>query len=357
MKIYEKLGLNCNDKLIIAGPCSVESEEQILQTAKEVAMYDVHVLRGGIWKPRTRPDSFEGVGAAGLKWVKKAGNAVNLPVATEVAMPAHVEKCMEHKIDIMWIGARTTVNPFAVQAIADALRGTDIPVLVKNPINPDLSLWLGAIERLDKAGIKKIAALHRGFSSYYKKEYRYEPQWKIPIEIHRIAPSIPLLCDPSHICGNRKLILSVSQKAMDLLFDGLMIETHIDPDIALSDAKQQLRPGQLGALLHNLKFKTASVEEIEFQIGRMREEIDEIDYQIIAMLAKRTEISKRIGKEKRESNISLFQPERWNHIVKSRKESGKKYNLSDKLIMNIFQEIHEDSIRQQNGSDITDDEL
>jgi chorismate mutase len=342
-------GIKFGEKLIISGPCSAESEEQVLKTAVELAKYDINILRAGIWKPRTRPKSFEGVGSSGLKWLKRATAAVNLPVVVEVATQRHVEKCLEYGIDMLWIGARTTVNPFAVQAIADALRGVDIPVLIKNPINPDVELWIGAIERINQAGISKIAAIHRGFSSFKKSEYRNKPNWEIPIELRRRIPNLPIICDPSHICGNRELLLSVSQTAMDLLFDGLIIESHIDPSCALSDAKQQLKPEALGDLLNKLKFKKKITEDANFhiQINRLREEIDEIDYQLIDILAKRMEIAKTIGQVKKKVKVSILQPDRWTHIVKNRIEAGKKQNLSEEFILEVFREIHQESIHNQ----------
>lgn len=349
MELFKGWGLTLHDKLIVAGPCSAESEEQILQTALKLAECNVNAIRAGIWKPRTRPDSFEGVGVVGLSWLKSAGTTVNLPVMVEVASPEHVEACLKHGIDMLWIGARTSVNPFAVQAIADALQGVDIPVLVKNPINPDLGLWIGALERLNKAGITKVAAIHRGFSSYNKNIYRYQPIWKIPIELKMRLPHLPILCDPSHICGNRRLIFSVAQKAMDLLFDGLIIEAHINPDVALSDADQQLTPCQLNDLLNRLKFKKASIDEVKREIDPLREQIDEIDDQLIDILAKRMDITRAIGKCKNQKNISILQPERWKSIVQSRIEHGKEHNLSEEIVVRIFEEIHEESIQQQNS--------
>jgi chorismate mutase len=246
------------NRFFVAGPCSVESEDQILTTALQLATHEVTVIRGGVWKPRTRPGSFEGVGTKGLQWLKNAGKAVGLPVTTEAARPSHVEECLKVGIDILWIGARTTTDPFAVQDIADALRGVNIPVMIKNPMNPDLELWIGAIERIDKAGTTKIVAVHRGFSTYRKNLYRNEPLWRIPIDLRRRIPHLPLICDPSHICGNRRYIMAVSQEAMDLFFDGLMIEVHCAPSTALSDAKQQLTPAQYGRTIGNLQYATTN---------------------------------------------------------------------------------------------------
>ena len=246
--------MHVRKKFLVAGPCSVESEEQMLRTAVQLSAYDVTVIRGGIWKPRTRPGSFEGIGMRGLKWLRQAGNAAGLPVATEAAKPTHVEECLKAGIDALWIGARTTTNPFAVQEIADALRGVDIPVMIKNPMNPDIELWIGAIERINKAGITKIMAVHRGFSTYGENLYRNQPIWRIPIELRRRLPHLPLICDPSHICGKQRYIMAVAQQAMDFLFDGLMIEVHCAPRSALSDPRQQMTPAQYGRLISKLRY-------------------------------------------------------------------------------------------------------
>lgn len=337
---------------VVAGPCSVESEEQIKRTAMELAECDVQVLRGGIWKPRTRPGSFQGVETQGLTWLRNAGLAANLPITCEVATPEHVEECLEHYIDILWIGARTTVNPFAVQAIADALKGVDIPVMIKNPINPDIELWIGAFERLNKAGIKKLVAIHRGFSSYRKSEFRNTPNWRIPIELKRRVKNLPIICDPSHICGNVELLQPVAQEAMDLLFDGLMIEVHENPIVALSDAKQQITPKQLGDLLDTLKIKTPEVSNKETinKIKELRKEIDDVDSNIIQLLAKRMGISNQIGEYKRSSNVSSFQPGRWEEIIESRVKDGVNKNLGEEFVLRVYQMIHEESIRQQEES-------
>ncbi len=345
----ETWGIKTDGKLIIAGPCSAESQEQVLQTAIGIAKCNVHVLRAGIWKPRTRPNSFEGVGAVGLSWLKEAGKAANMPVTVEVANSDHIKEALKHKVDILWIGARTTVNPFMVQAIADSLRGVDIPILIKNPVNPDIELWIGAIERLNQAGIKKIAAVHRGFSSFKKNEYRNKPNWEIAVELRRRIPELPIICDPSHICGNRELLLSVSQTAMDLLYDGLMIESHINPDVALSDAKQQLQPDELGYLLGKLKFKKKFIKDVEFhiQIENLREHIDEIDYKLINLLSKRMDFAKAIGEKKRIKKISILQPERWQYIAESRIKAGIKQNFSEEFVLKLFSLIHQESIRKQ----------
>ncbi len=338
-----------HNKLIISGPCSAETESQLLQTASELVKYGVNVLRAGIWKPRTRPGFFEGVGNKGLHWLKKVKKSVSLPIAVEVATPDHVEACLKYGIDILWIGTRTTVNPFYVQSIADALKGIDIPVMVKNPINPDIDLWIGALERLNKAGVRKLAAIHRGFSVYKRSLYRNQPNWQIPIELKRRFPNLPILCDPSHICGNRELIWSVSQKAMDLLFDGLMIESHCSPASALSDAKQQITPEQLGELIHHLKFKLQHSNNKMFQlrISEMRKWIDEIDQQVIDLLAKRMKIANAIGKKKKQENLSVFQPDRWSKMLTARLQAGTERKLSKQFIAQIFEFIHEESIHQQ----------
>ncbi len=342
-------GFKFNNTFVISGPCSAESEDQIMQTATALSKCSVNVFRAGIWKPRTRPGSFEGVGVLGLTWLKKVKQAVNLPVTVEVANSEHVDECLKHDIDILWIGARTTVNPFSVQNIADALKGVDIPVMVKNPINPELELWIGALERLNQAGITKLAAIHRGFSSFKKNTYRNKPNWKIPIELRRKLPNLPVICDPSHICGNRELLLSVSQQAMDLLFDGLMIESHIDPDSALSDGLQQVTPDRLQDLLNNITFKTVSTDQRQTRadIECLRKKIDEIDYQIIDLIAKRMGFASEIGRYKNTDNMAILQPNRWEEIVQSRIRAGSEHNLSEEFILRVYQYIHEEAIRQQ----------
>jgi chorismate mutase len=340
--------LSARKKLLIAGPCSVESEEQMLRTAMQLSAYEVTLIRGGVWKPRTRPGSFEGVGGKGLVWLKQAGNAVGLPVATEAANPAHVGACLKAGVDVLWIGARTTTSPFAVQEIADALRGVDIPVMIKNPMNPDIELWIGAIERINKAGITKIIAVHRGFSTYGKTLYRNQPIWRIPIELRRRLPHLPLICDPSHICGKQRCVMAMAQQAIDLLFDGLMIEVHCAPRSALSDPEQQMTPAQYGRLISQLHYVSSSgptclPEAIRF----LRNEIDEIDNNVIALLAKRMECVKRIGIWKRNHNISLFQPERWEQILQDRIQSSMKRHLSGNFVRNLFEQIHEEALNIQ----------
>jgi chorismate mutase len=348
-QVFSEWGFPVKNIFHIAGPCSAESEEQLMRTALALKDYEVHVMRAGAWKPRTRPGSFEGVGAVGLKWLKDAGKAANLAVATEAATPKHVEACLEHGIDILWIGARTTSNPFAVQDIADALQGTDIPVLVKNPINPDIELWQGAVERLTQAGVEKLGIIHRGFSTYEKTVFRNQPIWRIPIEMKRRNPHLPMLCDPSHICGNTGLLFSVAQNAMDLLFDGLMLEVHIDPPAALSDAKQQLTPKEYGRLLDRLKIKKVSSESRDFleNIGALRREIDKIDHQILDLLALRMDNAREIAMHKKKNNISILQPARFDEIIKSRTREGMEKKLAEDFVSRLYQFIHEESIRLQ----------
>lgn len=287
IKELSEWGKPIGDKLLIAGPCSVESEEQIMHIALELAKYEISLLRGGIWKPRTRPSCFEGVGTTGLKWLKNASRMANLPVTVEVGTPAHVEECLKYGIDAFWIGSRTTPSPFATQAIADSLQGVDIPVMVKNPINPDIGLWIGALERFNKAGIKKLAVVHRGFSTYNEKHYRNKPIWQIPLELRSEIPNIPIICDPSHICGNTQLIFSVAQNAMNLLFDGLMLEVHEEPEKALSDSKQQITPKEYGNILKNLKLRDDMTESEKLQqyYKCLAEEIGEIENNVVELLA------------------------------------------------------------------------
>lgn len=334
---------------LIAGPCSAESEEQVVKTAQAIAQYDVTALRAGVWKPRTRPGAFEGAGIEGLKWLKAGGAAAGLPVTTEVATPAHIEKCLKYGVDILWIGARTTVDPFAVQAIADALRGVDVPVMVKNPINADIELWIGAFERLNRAGVTKLMAVHRGFSTHETKIYRYEPLWKIPTELRMCLPGIPIICDPSHICGNMEHLYDVAQDALNLLYDGLMIEVHIEPHKALSDSKQQLTPAEFGRCLNRLNLRKHSTDNPDYlsKMSFFRKEIDHIDYQLIDLLGQRMEIAKEIGLCKKRDNVALFQPDRWSEVIRSRIEMGIKNKLSEDFILQIYESIHEESIKNQ----------
>lgn len=336
--------------LYIAGPCSAESEEQVLETCTQLASTQkVHILRAGIWKPRTRPNAFEGIGSVGLQWLKQAGKATNLPVTVEVANVKHVYEALRMGIDILWIGARTTVNPFAVQEIADALQGVDIPVLVKNPVNPDLALWIGAFERLNKSGITKLAAIHRGFSHYGETKYRNRPQWEIPIELMRRLPTMPLICDPSHICGKRETLQGVAQKAMDLNFDGLMIESHINPAKALSDAEQQVTPENYLQLINSiiLRHENSNDERFLSVLEMLREAIDAIDKEIIEKLGKRMHVAKEIGLYKKQNNITILQQNRWDAIVRERTEAGIKENLSAEFMSDLYNAIHKESIRKQ----------
>ncbi len=345
----EAWGLGLHSPLTIAGPCSAESAAQVSQTLDLLAEQSVDVFRAGIWKPRTRPNSFEGVGTVGLKWLKDAGLKHGKPVCVEVANVKHVHEALAHGIDILWVGARTTTNPFAVQEIADALEGIDIPVIVKNPVNPDLELWIGAIERLYRAGITKLAAIHRGFSTYDKSKYRNRPHWEIPIELRRRLPELPLLCDPSHICGRRDLIPGVAQEALDLNFDGLMIESHVNPDVALSDAKQQLTPAALSQVLASLVYRQPDTEDPIFhnKLERFRGEIDKLDREWIDILSKRMEIVREIGHYKKANNVAILQAARWNEIIETRLAQGIPLDLGENFLLTLLQSIHSESIRNQ----------
>ena len=344
-------GLGMRKNILISGPCSAETAEQVMETAKGVQAQGegIDLLRAGIWKPRTRPNSFEGVGSVGLKWLKDAGNAIDKPICTEVANVKHVYEALRNGVDVMWIGARTTTNPFAVQEIADALEGVNVPVMVKNPVNPDLNLWIGAIERIYRAGIRKIAAIHRGFSAYGESKYRNPPQWQIPIELKRRLPQIQVICDPSHICGKRDLLSKVSQRSYDLNFDGLMLESHPNPEKALSDAKQQVTPENLGKLMAGLVKRDVASDDPIFrsQLEDLRHDIDELDEDLILMLAKRMDIVKKIGQYKKENNITIYQSSRWNEIVNDRVRRSASKGLSEDVIKEIFQMIHKESIRHQ----------
>ncbi|MEE9439598.1 MAG: chorismate mutase [Saprospiraceae bacterium] len=339
-----------NRPLIIAGPCSVESENQLIETAVRLkATGTVDMIRGGIWKPRTRPNSFEGIGAIGLPWMKKVKEITGLPVTTEVAKASHVEMCLEFGIDVLWIGARTTVNPFAVQEIADALKGVDIPIMVKNPINPDLGLWLGGVERLQKAGLNKIAAIHRGFSFSGEKYYRNRPQWQYPIDFKQEKPDIPMINDPSHICGRRDILQKVSQKAMDLNFDGLMVESHITPDEAWSDAKQQITPEVFGDMINNLILRAYDPKNNPQRtvLEKLRKEINLIDDELISILSSRMKVARDIGAYKKDNNITILQPDRWNQILEKYKKKASAHELSDEFIIKFIKAVHDESINQQ----------
>ncbi|NNL90937.1 MAG: bifunctional 3-deoxy-7-phosphoheptulonate synthase/chorismate mutase type II [Saprospiraceae bacterium] len=336
--------------IVIAGPCSAETEEQVLETAvrlKKTGKSDI--FRAGIWKPRTSPGSFEGVGTKGLPWLQKVKEQTGFPVTVEVAKASHVELCLEFNVDILWIGARTTVNPFAVQEIADALKGVDIPVLIKNPINPDLALWNGSIERIKKAGVKEVGAIHRGFSNLGEKYYRNRPQWQIAIEFMRLNPDLPMICDPSHICGRRDILQDVGQKAMDLDFDGLMIESHIDPDNAWSDAKQQITPEVFGKMITEMKLRHDFEDNprLQSKLEQLRETIDHIDEEILNALSNRMTIVREIGQYKKDNNMTIYQDKRWNEIIEKSKEQASKSGLSDAFIIKYISSVHDESIDQQ----------
>ena len=331
--------------LIIAGPCSAETEEQVFNTAKQLSEKGIKIFRAGIWKPRTKPGGFEGIGEQGLPWMQRVKKELGMLVATEVANTKHVEAALNAGIDILWIGARTSANPFAMQEIADALKGADVPVLIKNPVNPDLELWIGAIERINGAGIKRIAAIHRGFSTYDKKLYRNLPMWHIPIELHRRIPNLPVICDPSHIGGRRELIAPLCQQAMDLGFDGRIIESHCSPDNAWGDAKQQVTPDVLDFIIDRLVIRNiiSSTESIE----ALRKQIDECDNSLLDILAKRMRISREIATYKREHNMTVVQATRYNEILDKRGAQGVLCGMSDEFVRTIFERIHEESVRQQ----------
>lgn len=335
--------------LVIAGPCSAESEEQLLRTAQEIAKIpQVQVFRSGLWKPRTRPGEFEGVGSKGLKWLQKVKHETGLKLAIEVAKPQHVEKALEHGIDIMWLGARTVVNPFSVQEIAEALKGCDIPILVKNPVNPDLKLWIGAIERINVAGIQNIVAVHRGFHYFERSPFRNAPMWEIPIELKRIAPTLPIITDPSHICGNRELIPSISQKALDFEMDGLMIESHINPSNAFTDATQQLTPIDLKKLLDDLVIREKSIDtEFYSTFEELRTEIDKLDGELLQILANRLKVIDEIGQFKKENHITILQMKRWVGILEDRLAQGTHLGLKKEFLQQLLALIHEESIQRQ----------
>ncbi len=335
--------------LVIAGPCSAETEEQVLQIATELKNSDVTIFRAGIWKPRTRPGGFEGVGAVGLKWLQKAKQATGLLMAIEVASAAHVKLALEHDIDVLWIGARTTVNPFAVQEIADALEGTDKIVLLKNPVNPDLSLWIGGLERLYNANIKKLGVIHRGFSTYEKNKYRNNPEWQIAIDMQNRFPDLPMICDPSHITGKRTMIQEVAQQALDLNYDGLMIETHHDPDQAWSDAEQQITPTVLKQMFLDLKVRkiTDNASEYKQRMDTLRLQIDGYDEKLLEIIGNRMQIVDQIGLLKKEKNVAILQNQRWNEILLKMTAEGKEMGLSSDFIMQLFKAIHQESINHQ----------
>ena len=338
-------GVDARRPVIIAGPCSAESREQVLKTATDLAARGIRIFRAGIWKPRTKPGGFEGIGAEGLPWMKMVKQETGMLVATEVATPYHVFEAVKAGIDILWVGARTVTNPFAMQELADALKGVDIPILVKNPINPDLELWIGAIERLYGAGIRKLGVIHRGFSSYEKKIYRNLPLWHIPIELRRRYPHLTIFCDPSHIGGKRELVAPISQQALDLNFDGLIVESHCNPDCALSDAGQQITPEVLDYTLKMLVVRdNAQTTE---NISVLRQQIDEIDEQLLSLLSKRMRISREIGTYKKEHNMPILQSGRYNEILDKRGKMGKSLDLNPEFISEIMKSIHGESVKVQ----------
>ena len=341
--------MDLNHPLVIAGPCSAESEEQVLKIAHQLKKTDATILRAGIWKPRTRPGNFEGVGEIGLKWLKRAKDETGLLTATEVANPKHVELALKNDIDLLWIGARTTVSPFVVQEIAEALKGTDKIVLVKNPVNPDLALWLGAVERLHTSNIDKLGVIHRGFSTYEKTRYRNNPEWQIPIDLQNQFPDLPLILDPSHIAGRRAIIFDLCQTALDLNFDGLMIETHHDPDNAWSDAKQQITPKTLDQLTIDLKIRKEEGDAVEYlnNLSNLRTQIDVVDHKLTEILGKRMKIADEIGGLKKKNNVAILQNKRWNEILSKMILEGKEFDLSEEFVLKIYKAIHQESINHQ----------
>ena len=340
---------NLKRPVLIAGPCSAETEEQVMRTAEQLADKNIDLFRAGIWKPRTRPNSFEGIGRDGLRWLKQVKETYGLKTTVEVANTQHVFESLKAGVDVLWIGARTTVNPFSVQEVADALEGIDIPVLVKNPINPDLSLWIGAIERLYKAGISRLGIIHRGFSTYGKSVYRNIPRWEIALELKRRYPELQLIVDASHICGNRTLLNDISQQALDLNYDGLMLETHIDPDNAWSDAAQQVTPTGFQDIVDRLIIRELKSSSKEYQenIHELRNQIDNIDREIMHLLSDRMKLSEAIGNYKKLNNISIYQPDRWNEIIETVVKKGEDQGLSGDFIRKVFTAIHEESINHQ----------
>lgn len=343
----EPLNLPCDNERpwVIAGPCSAETEEQVMTTARNLAAKGCHMFRAGVWKPRTKPGGFEGNGEKALPWMKRVKEETGMLISTEVATPEHVELAMKYDMDILWVGARTSANPFAMQALADAMRGLEIPVLVKNPVNPDIELWLGALERINQAGIKQLGVIHRGFSSYDKKIYRNLPMWQIPIELHRRVPELPIICDPSHIGGRRDLIAPLCQQAMDLGFDGLIVESHCNPDEAWSDAKQQVTPDILDYVLSLLIVRSES--STTEGIRMLRAQIDEIDNTLMDLLAKRFRVCREIGTFKKEHNMTVLQTGRYNEILEKRGAQASLCGMDAEFAAQVFELIHEESVRQQ----------
>lgn len=337
--------------IVIAGPCSAESEKQTLETAHQLKKHENLIFRAGIWKPRTRPNSFEGIGSKGLRWLQKVKEETGLKSTVEVAKAKHVELSLKHEVDILWIGARTTGNPFAMQEIADSLKGVDIPVMVKNPINPEVNLWIGAIERLLDSQINNIAAIHRGFFTYNNSKYRNIPQWQLALDLKRKFPKLPMICDPSHITGNSNHILEIAQKAMDMSYDGLMIETHIDPKNALSDMKQQITPAELGKILNKLVIRNFETDDKEFKatLKQLRIQIDDLDIELLDVLKRRMDLVEKIGVHKKENEVTILQNKRWIEMLKSRVEYGKENGLSELFIQQLLKAIHQESIDKQNS--------
>ena len=336
---------------VVAGPCSAESEEQVMETAKGLKELGINVFRAGIWKPRTHPGSFEGIGSEGLEWMRKAKEEYGLKISTEVASEKHVLECLKYGVDLIWIGARTTANPFLMQEIADALKGTDIPVLVKNPVNSDLDLWIGALERLNGAGIRKLGVIHRGFSTFEKIKYRNDPQWQVAVELRSRYPELPFFVDPSHMGGSKDYIREISQRSLDLGFEGLMIESHCNPSVALSDAKQQLTPCELRDLLYNqitVREKDSDAPEWKENIDQLRAKIDIIDENLLYALGSRMKISRKIGEYKKSNNLAILQTSRWDAILAKVVEAGAEYGLPEKFIKDVFNAIHEASVEVQN---------
>lgn len=339
-----------DNPLLISGPCSLESEEQALETARLLAQDKrVFVYRGGVWKPRTRPGSFEGVGSIGLKWLQKVREETGLPVGTEVANAQHTEEALKAGLDVIWIGARSTASPFVVQEIADVVKGSNAVIMIKNPVNPDVQLWMGAIERISQAGIKNIVAIHRGFTPFRETKYRNYPNWKTVIELKRKMPNLPIICDPSHIAGTREYLHEISQKAFDMGLEGLMLESHRDPSCAMSDASQQLTPADLGKLLDKLviRYENTDNPDFENQLDVLRNRIDAIDSELLEMLASRVEIVKQIGQYKKDNNVTALQINRWTELMEKRVSLGKTMDLNDTFVKILFQLIHEDSVRMQ----------
>lgn len=338
-------GIDARRPLVISGPCSAESEEQVMTTGRALAAKGIKIFRAGIWKPRTKPGGFEGVGVIGLPWLQRLKQETGMYTAVEVATKAHVDAALAFGVDILWIGARTTANPFAMQEIADALKGHDVPVLVKNPVNPDIELWIGGIERIYGAGIRRIGVIHRGFSSADKKIYRNLPQWHLPIELRRRYPNLPIICDPSHIGGRRDLIQPLSQQAMDLGFDGLIIESHCNPDAAWSDAKQQITPDVLSEILSSLVIRD-TVKHTE-DLSDLRRQIDEIDEQILEIMAKRMRVSCEIAQYKKENDVQVLQAGRYDEILTKRSQDGVSMGMSEEFVKEVFEAIHAESVRKQ----------